>query len=232
MLDGIDGSGKSTVMQAWKDYLVKEGNAIFDLKKYWLDKGDYPSLSELKSYDFIFSCEPTRVGIGNVIRNELIRGGNEYPATAIAEAYALDRLILYTKLLIPLLKRRKCIIQDRGISSSLAYQTTKDSGLVLKEVIKLAGNQLAIKYHPDHLVILKINPETACRRLRSRSEKQDRAIFEKLEFLKKITIRFQSPEYEEVFSHCGTQIHYLSAEEKIGIMKAKAVNLLNNLLKK
>ena len=48
MLDGIDGCGKSTIIQAWKDYLTAQGNAIFDLKKYWQETGHYPELSELK----------------------------------------------------------------------------------------------------------------------------------------------------------------------------------------
>jgi len=229
MIDGIDGSGKSTVIQAWKDFLTKEGNAIFDLKNYWKEKNKYPQVSEIKSYDFVFSCEPTRVGIGQVIRDELIRGGNNYPASAIADAYSLDRLILYTKTLIPLLKKRRCIIQDRGISSTLAYQTIKD-GVPFEDVAGLTGNKLALKYRPDHLVILSTDPETACKRLKIRSEKKDNAIFEKLEFMKKIATQFRSKRYQEIFNKCGTQIHYLSGEEKIDIMKEQAIGLLKNIL--
>ena len=68
MIDGIDGSGKSTVMKALKQYLTSQGNPIFDLKKYWLEHNNHPELKEIKSYDFIFSCEPTYIGTGKKIR--------------------------------------------------------------------------------------------------------------------------------------------------------------------
>jgi thymidylate kinase len=73
MIDGIDGSGKSTVVQGWKDYLNSQGNTIFDLKEYWQKEGCYPPYSELRSYDFIISGEPTYVGVGKAIREHLIR---------------------------------------------------------------------------------------------------------------------------------------------------------------
>ena len=229
MIDGIDGSGKSTIIQAWKDCLAKEGNTIFDLKNYWKEKNAYPNFSKIKPCDFVFSCEPTRVGIGKVIREELIRGGNEYPTDVIADAYSIDRFVLYTKILIPLLKKRKNIIQDRGISSTLAYQTIKN-GVPFEDVVALAGNRLALKNRPDHLVIISTNPETACQRLKLRPEKKDDAIFEKLEFMKKISAQFRSKKYQEIFNKCGTQIHYLSGEEKIDIMKKQSIALLKNIL--
>jgi len=34
MLDAIDGGGKGTVIEAWKDYITSLGNPIFDLKDY------------------------------------------------------------------------------------------------------------------------------------------------------------------------------------------------------
>ena len=33
LIDGIDGSGKSTIIDAWKKYLSDAGNAVFDLKE-------------------------------------------------------------------------------------------------------------------------------------------------------------------------------------------------------
>ena len=42
MIDGIDGSGKSTVLEAWKNQLAGEGHAIFDLKNYWQTQKNIP----------------------------------------------------------------------------------------------------------------------------------------------------------------------------------------------
>ncbi len=230
MLDGIDGSGKSTVIQAWKEYLSNQGNAIFDLKNYWMEKNKYPSLEEIKSYDIIFSCEPTRTGIGQVIREELIHRGNDYPPRAIAEAYSLDRLILYKKIIIPLLEDEKIVIQDRGVSTSLSYQTMQSPDLNLTVVAELTGNKLALEHRPDHLVLMDISPEEALKRLADRAGKVDNAIFEKLEYLQKFSAQFKNEEYQKIFTSRGTQIHYLSANDKIDIMKDRAVLLLKNIL--
>lgn len=231
MLDGIDGSGKSTVIQAWKQHLSGQGNAIFDLTKYWLEKKAYPSLKEIKSYDIIFSCEPTRAGIGQVIREELIQQGNDYPPRAIAEAYSLDRLILYKKIIIPLLEDKKIIIQDRGVSTSLAYQTMQSEELTFKVVSELTGNKLALTHRPDHLVLMDISPEEALQRLAGRAGKNDNAIFEKLDYLQKFSSQFKNEEYQKIFTSRGASIHYLSGIDKIDIMKDRAVSLLKNILK-
>ncbi len=231
MIDGIDGSGKSTVIQAIKKYLEQTGNAVFDLKNYWQKYRRYPKLSEIKSYDFIFTCEPTRIGIGQIIREELIKNGNNYPARAIAEAYSLDRLILYSKIIIPLLKSGKCVIQDRGISTSLTYQPLQDKKLNSKTISNLIGNKLALKYRPNHLILLDLEPKIAIKRLQNRNNKQDNAIFEKLKFQQKIAKKFKSKEFQNIFLKRKTSIHYLPANENIDIMRQEAIKLFKKIIK-
>jgi thymidylate kinase len=230
MLDGIDGSGKSTIIQAWKQCLADEGNAIFDLKAYWQANGSYPPFEELKSYDFVFSCEPTYAPAGKVIREELIKSGTAYPAQAIAEAYSLDRLILYTKIIVPLLNDGKCVIEDRGISSTLCYQTTQHETLTFSNLSALPGNALALEYRPDHLVLLQLSAETATSRLEKRYEKKDDSIFEKIEFQKKLQEKFFSGEYQKLFTDRGTVIHALNADAEVDIMKAEANKLFKEII--
>src|SRR3989344_2729205 len=211
IIDGIDGSGKSTIVRAWKDYLTGQGNAIFDLKHYWQTTGKYPELEELKAYDFIFSCEPTYAGIGKVIREELVKTGTDYPPLAIVEAFSLDRLILYKKIIIPLLASGKVVIQDRGVSTSLAYQSIsrnergsaaagQNKELTFAKIAEFPGNKLALENRPDYLVIPKISAEKAAARLGHRLDKNDDAIFEKLDFLKKATKTFYSDKYQKIFT--------------------------------
>ena len=230
MLDGIDGSGKSTVLQAWKDDIAAQGNAIFDLKKYWQTTGRYPELEELRSYDFIFLCEPTYTGIGKVIREELVRTGTNYPPLAVAEAFSLDRLILYNKIIVPLVKDGKCVIADRGVSSSLAYQSLQSDELSYDFLSQLPGNTLALEHRPDYLVILDLPPEEAIQRLEGRMTKKDDVIFEKLDFLKKLHSRYQSEEFQNIFIDRGTKIKLLPTNVKIDIMKEQAVILLRRIL--
>lgn len=231
MVDGIDGSGKSTLVSTWKKYLSDQGNAIFDLKDFLQEKNCFPDTAEFKSYDFIFSAEPTYTGIGKVIREELINKNNNYSALAIAQAYALDRLILYKKNLIPLMEDKKIIIQDRGISSSLAYQTSQNGALSFETLLEMPGNKLALEYRPDHLIIVKTSAEVAMDRLTNRSDKQDNSIFEKQDFLKKLATQFESEQYQNIFKQHGTEIHYLSGEQKIDIMEQQAIDLLKTILK-
>ncbi|HLD60898.1 MAG TPA: hypothetical protein VJA27_02080 [Patescibacteria group bacterium] len=228
MVDGIDGSGKSTVITAWKEHLAAAGNTIFDLREYWKEHGTYPHFSELKSYDFIFSAEPTYVGMGKVIREELIRKGTHYPPLAIAEAYSLDRLILYENSIVPALKAGKWVIQDRGVSTSLCYQVS--GGLDEKTVRELPGNAFALTHRPDHLLIITVPPETALKRLAGRSDKQDNVIFEQLEFQTRAAERFISPEFKQLFTKAGTAVHYLSGVPKADIMRQEAVRILEPLL--
>lgn len=241
MLDGIDGSGKSTVIHAWKKHLTDQGNAIFDLTEYWKTRGAYPDFSELTKYDFIFSSEPTYVGVGKVIREELIKNQppsplrgrareRVYSPRAIAEAYSLDRLILYAKIIIPALRGGKCVIQDRGVSTSLCYQPLMDKKITAAFLSELPGNALALKFRPDHLILLSIDPEIALSRLRQRTNKQDNVIFERLAFQKKIARVFASPSYRQLFERYGTKVDYLPAKEKIGIMNQAASALLNKIL--
>ena len=244
MIDGIDGSGKSTVVQVWKDYLASQGNAIFDLKHYWKTNGRYPELEETRAYDFIFSCEPTFAGMGKVIREELIKNGADYPPRAIVEAFSLDRLILYKKIIIPLLASGKAVVQDRGVSTSLAYQSLSrrtgsgsrlDVGtnpeFTFAKIAEFVGNQLALENRPDHLVIAKIPADKALARLHERSGKKDNAIFEKLDFQTKAAAIFYSKAYQKIFTGRGTTIHYLNTDAEIGIMRKEAADLLKKILK-
>ncbi|TAN33394.1 hypothetical protein EPN28_02490 [Patescibacteria group bacterium] len=229
VIDGIDGSGKGTIINFWKEELAAEGNGIFDLKNYIKETCEYPSLTETRPYDFIFSAEPTYTGVGKVIREELIKNGNNYSMAAIAQAYSLDRLILYKKMYIPLLADGRCIIADRSFSTSLAYQTFGGE-MNFAGIAALPGNALALEHRPDHLIICDLQAEEALARLNERGDKKDNAVFEKLEFLKKAEAQFKNPEYQKIFTDRGTAVHYLSTADKIDIIKQKAVALLKTIL--
>lgn len=231
MIDGIDGSGKSTIVKSWKEYLANEGKKIFDLKEFWKTNNYYPGLEQLADCDFVFSHEPTSAGIGKVIREELIRNGTSYPNYAIAEAYALDRLVLYNKTLLPALEAGKTVISDRAVSTSLCYQhISEPEPLSLDAISKIPGNSFVLAHPPQHLILMDVDPEVAFSRLNFRRDKQDDAIFEKLDFLKKAAEVFRSTEYQQVFTSRGTVVHHLPGNDEIAIIRAESIKLLNEIL--
>lgn len=229
MIDGIDGCGKDTVADTWKEQLIKDGNTIFDVRDYWKKNGHYPERSEMKSYDFVFTAEPTYVGVGKVIREELTKQGTNYPDMAIAQAFSLDRLVHYERIVIPALNDGQCVIQVRGVSTSLCYQSLSGT-LSLATLASLPGNTLALEHRPDHLVLLPLSAEQALGRLAHRLEKNDNAIFEKQTFLEKAAICYASQQFQELFISRGTQIQQLPADTNLATMKAASLGLLPSLI--
>ncbi len=227
MVDGVDGSGKSTLINFWLKYFKSQHLKIFSFKKFWQNNNYYPSLTELKKYDILLSFEPTNIGIGQVIRQELINQNNSYSNLAIAQAYSLDRLILYTKI-IKYFYHKKIIIQDRGLSTSICYQTI-NSNLKTKDIVSLPGNKLALNYPPDYLIILKIDINNAVNRLKDRLNKQDNSIFEKQNFLEKAQKKFLSTEFQKVFTNHNTKIKIFNSNLKIDIMEQEANKLIQSL---
>lgn len=228
MIDGIDGSGKSTVINAWAKTLANAGKKVFFLKPYWLEHRKHPSPEEIKEYDVIVSAEPTFVGIGKKIRDILIREGSATPRT-LAESYAEDRLVLYRDLLIPLLETGKIVLQDRGVSTSLCYQPLHDPVLTADDIASLHGNAFALDHAPNHLVIVDTPVDDALRRIGGR-EKQDHAVFEKKQFLEKARSRFLDQAFQKFFTDRGTRIHVLNGGKPIDIMKQEALTLLNTIV--
>ena len=100
----------------------------------------------------------------------------------------------------------------------------------MESVANLEGNKLALEHRPDHLVIASIPIEAAAARLGGRGEKNDNAIFESDDFLKKSHKVYHSEEYFAYFKEKGSQVHLLNTEGNIDIMTKNAKELLSSLL--
>jgi thymidylate kinase len=171
-----------------------------------------PRLSDLEPVDFILSAEPTYTAIGKVIRDEIISTNRRHPYTALAtaHAYALDRNVLYNRLLIDALVAGKYVVQDRGFVTSMVYQSVQgqQEGLALDDILSLPGNALAQQHMPGLLIILSIDPEVARKRGDGRAKKDD-AIFEKDDFQRRIAEVYSSDWLREFFEQRGTTVAYL-----------------------
>ncbi|MCF6276901.1 MAG: hypothetical protein L3J07_03600 [Candidatus Magasanikbacteria bacterium] len=229
ILDGIDGSGKTTIIKTWAEYLENNGKKVFNLIDFWKENEKHPKAEDLLEYDVIISGEPTHAWIGKAIRNEIIQNGNDYTASATANAYSLDRLVLYKRILVPLLKAGKIILQDRSVSTSLCYQPIQGN-VDIDFVANLEGNAFALQNAPDYLIIANLPANSALDRLSTRYEKQDNTIFENKPFLEKAQAQFLNPEYQKYFTEKGTKIEVLNVNTEIAIMKMDALNLLKKIM--
>ncbi len=231
IVDGIDGSGKGTIANALADWALAKKMKVLDLKDYWKKKHTFPEPEEIKKYDVIVSAEPTFSMVGQAIREEIIKDNNRhYSAFTTAEAFALDREILYRRVIIPALEQRKYIFQERGVTTSLIYQPIQKEHLSIKKILALSGNKLALKYRPNLLIITQVEPKTAIKRLAER-DKKDGVIFEKLPFLEKLNKRFSAPWFKKIFERKGSKVIYLKTNKTVYDTIEEAIEIWENFLK-
>lgn len=127
VIEGCDGSGKSTQTKILANYLKK------------------------KKYKVLAISEPSKNVLGKLISTKLVKRKNGYSKESIALAFASDRLILKDEILNGAFDKYDFIISDRSYISSLVYQPLLgvDVGWI-KEL-----NRFAAK--PDLLIILDIS---------------------------------------------------------------------------
>jgi dTMP kinase len=231
MVDGIDGSGKAAIIKSLTDWAEAKKLKILDLKDYCKTKRTFPEPEEISKYDCLISAEPTYSMVGQAIREEIIRDNNRpYSAWTTAEAFSLDREILYRRVIIPALEQGKIIFQERGVTTSIVYQPVQKEPLELEKILNLSGNKLALEYRPDLIIIALVDPKEAVRRLAER-DKKDNVIFEKLPFLEKITERFSAPWFRELMEKHGSKVVYLKTDKTVYDTMEESVNIWENFKK-
>lgn len=230
-VEGIDGSGKDTIARAIVAELERQGYTVFDLDNWSKARNALPLPQDAADAHVIFFSEPSYVWVGAAIREELIRKDTNYTARTIAEAFSLDRFILFTRFILPLRALGKIIIQQRHVSTSLIYQPLQDKNLTIETVAALPGNALEIKEAPDVILIASCAPEIAVERITGRSDKQDNAIFEKLNFLKQAHERYHSEWFKNFWTSHGTKLIYLDAAQPVAAMQTEAADIAKSFLK-
>lgn len=139
VLEGSDGSGKSTMAKKIGDYYKDKGREIE------------------------FTREPGGTKISEMVR-ELILDNNNTEMNYRTEAllYAAARAQLVSEKIKPWLNEGKIVISERYVYSSLVYQGI-GRGLGVDEVKKI--NDFAIDgLKPDMVLMLDVNPEKALNR--------------------------------------------------------------------
>ncbi|HLD18870.1 MAG TPA: hypothetical protein VJB90_02570 [Candidatus Nanoarchaeia archaeon] len=215
MVEGIDGSGKSTAVNAIKDYVISKNLKVLDLRAFCEQKNTFPDDDEIAESDIIFTSEPSYSFVGKALRTELLSDDNSYPAWTMAHAFALDREILYKRVVLPALKKNKIVVQERGLPSTMVYQPIQDK-ISLSELMRLPGNKIAAENPPDTLLILKTKFEEAISRLNARFSNKY-SIFDNLLFQRKIEERYSSLWLRGYFEKLGTKVYSFGTSSPVTV---------------
>lgn len=141
VIDGPDGCGKTTQTKLLVEWLKRQGVAVETFR------------------------EPGGTAISEKIRKILLNPEHAAMSTeAEVMLYMAARVQLRTEKISPALKENKCVVLDRWLSSTCAYQGFA-GGFTMEKVIKIASDSLE-KPWPDLTIILDVDLETAAKRLK------------------------------------------------------------------
>ncbi|MGX9395182.1 dTMP kinase [Mycoplasma sp. 1781] len=150
--EGMDGSGKTTIIQMLKNDLIKDG--LID--------------------NFVFTREPGSAFSKEAehIRQLILDNENSFSSMVDALLFATSRRLNLEKGIWPALQEEKHVITDRYTTSSYVYQgVLGDAGLEKVEII----NQIATnKTEPDLIIFFDLEPSVSVERITKMREGMDR----------------------------------------------------------
>lgn len=176
-LEGIDGSGKSTVSRLLARNLARA----------------------LPVRRFVFTAEPTKGEAGRILRSYLSQAPN-WP-DVVSKAERMEELLLFmadhadhlSKIVIPSLKDGAIVISDRYADSTAAYQGVTLRGIVPDPVEWIQSISRPWNVLPDLTIVFAIDPALALRRIESRASAKRASAekFERAEFLGDVDRNFR-----------------------------------------
>lgn len=149
VIEGQDGTGKSTQARLLKEYYEKQGKEVVVMDE---PDGDLPQAHDI--HDLI-----------------LVRGKkyNMEPMTNVL-LFTASRSELWRKIAEPVLKNNGIVISARNWWSTLAYQGYGE-GVSRNKIIKITHEAMPEKYfHPDRSVILTVSDEARLARQDNRGK--------------------------------------------------------------
>jgi len=140
VLDGPDGCGKSTQVKLLAEYLKKHRLKV--------------------------SCfrDPGSTDTGEKIRKILLDRGNILNDRTELLLYMASRAQLWGQCIAPALKKKNCVLLDRWLSSTCAYQGFA-GGVGIAKVLDIATHSLEMVW-PDLTIILDVDMKTARQRMK------------------------------------------------------------------
>lgn len=149
VLDGPDGCGKTTQTRLLVDWLKKQDVVVETFR------------------------EPGGTAVGEKVRQILLNPAKILMSTHTETLlYMAARVQLWWEKISPALKEKKCVVVDRWLSSTCAYQGFA-GGLTMQMVEEMAEDCLKIPW-PDLTIILDVDLKTACKRLKKDLDRMER----------------------------------------------------------
>ncbi|RKY06885.1 MAG: dTMP kinase [Planctomycetota bacterium] len=149
VLDGPDGCGKSTQAQLLAGWIQSQGVEVASFR----DPGD--------------------TAVGEKIRRILLDPEHEGLCTpAELCLYMAARAQLWQEKISPALANGRCVVMDRWMSSTCAYQGYA-GGFGIENVVRMGADCLE-RLWPDLTVILDVDPATAAGRMHRRLDRMER----------------------------------------------------------
>ena len=151
VLEGIDGTGKTTIAQKLADEL------------------------KLSGYNVLITEEPTKTWIGEGVRRAIEEEKNGFTQALLFFADRADHIENLKK------KKENIIISDRYVYSTYAYQGAQLEKIMgLEKAIKWFEKVYEpFSYDPDMVILITVEPEEGLKRIygRDRKEKFERHEF-------------------------------------------------------
>lgn len=149
VLDGPDGCGKSSQARMLMDWVQSRGVAAVGFR------------------------DPGATVIGEKIREILLSPAHEAMTTPVEVLlYMAARVQLWAETIKPALGEGKCVVMDRWLSSTCAYQGYAGA-FGVEKVIDIAQDSLE-RVWPDLTVILDVDLKTAAQRLKRELDRMER----------------------------------------------------------
>ena len=170
VIEGIDGCGKSTQIDALYNWLPKSGLMN-------------------KNSELIKTREPGGTPFGEKLREILLIKDKFNSPSNLTELllYAADRAEHVSKIISPELKKNNWVISDRFADSTLAYQGYGRN--LNRTIIKQLNSIVCQGEKPDLTFFLDISPEESI--FRRKHQVPDRIESEGINFLNKVNLGFK-----------------------------------------
>ena len=167
VIEGQDGTGKSTQAEMLKTHFEQQGRKVVMLEE---PDGDLPQAHDL--HDMI-----------------LTRGYSLEPLTNVL-LFTAARVELWRKIAEPVLREGGIVISARNYWSTLAYQGYGE-GVSRSKIIRLTKEMLPERYvHPDYGFILTVSDEVRLARQRGRGKATETFELRPSEFQQKVNAAY------------------------------------------